>query len=615
MLDRRRLLLSSAAGLGLAVAGPALAGASQTPAAGDGGARVTALLDRMMQEFLAESPEFMTSLGLDTGPNAGVRSKLDDRSLAFVDRSFAAFRGYDAELKNIDRSALSGMDAVNYDTTRFILDGAATADRFDYGVQSPVGGTSPYLVSQLTGSYSSIPQFLDTQHQVRTAGDAETYLARLSAFAGVLDVETDRVRADFAAGATPPDFVLRRTGEQFAATLGIDPAQSGLTRSLARRAAEANLTGDWAARAEAIVRDAVYPAMRRQADVVAAALPGATSDAGCWRLPDGEAYYRYGVLSYTTTDMGGDEIHEIGLAQVAELSARADAILKAQGLTQGTVGERIAAVARRPDQLYPNTDAGKAELLADLNAQMARMQQRLPEVFGRLPRASVEIRRVPVEIEAGAPGGSYQMPAMDGSRPGAYYINLRDTAETPRFTLPTLTYHEASPGHHFQIAVALEAEGIPLLRKMPLFSGYTEGWALYAEQLADEMGVYADDPLGQLGYLQSFMFRATRLVADSGLHHKRWSREQAVRYMVETLGDAESTMTTEVERYCVWPGQACSYKLGHTVWDRTRTRARATLGDRFDIRGFHDTALAAGAIPLEVLERLVDDWAASVRTA
>ena len=613
MLDRRRLLLSSAAGLGLAVAGPAIATASQTPAAGSGGAQVTALLDRMMQEFLAESPEFMTSLGLDSGPNAAVRSKLDDRSLAFVDRSFAAFRGYDIELKRIDRSALSGMDAVNYDTTRFILDGAAVADGFDYGVQSPIGGTSPYLVSQLTGSYSGIPQFLDTQHQVRTAEDAETYLARLSAFAEVLDVETGRVRADFAAGATPPDFVLRRTGEQFAATLGVDPARSGLTQSLARRTAEADIAGDWAARAEALVRDAVYPAMQRQADVIAAALPGATSDAGCWRLPDGEAYYRYGVLSYTTTDMGGDEIHEIGLAQVAELSARADAILKAQGLTQGSVGERIAAVARRPDQLYPNTDAGKAELLADLNGQMARMQQRLPEMFGRLPRAGVEIRRVPVEIEAGAPGGSYQMPALDGSRPGAYYINLRNTAETPRFTLPTLTYHEATPGHHFQIAVALEAEGIPMLRKMPLFSGYTEGWALYAEQLADEMGVYADDPLGQLGYLQSFMFRATRLVADSGLHHKRWSREQAVRYMVETLGDAESTMTTEVERYCVWPGQACSYKLGHTVWDRTRTRARAALGSRFDIRGFHDTALAAGAIPLEVLERLVADWTAGVQ--
>jgi uncharacterized protein (DUF885 family) len=616
MLDRRRLLLSTAAGLGVAAAGPALSAAPAHAAAQSaGGAKVTALLDRMMQEFLASSPEFMTTLGLDSGPAAAVRSKLDDRSQAFTDQMFAAFRGYGQELATIDRPALSGMDAVNYDTTKFVVDGAALADGFDYGIQAPVGGANPYVVSQLTGSYSSVPQFLDTQHQVRTAADAETYLDRLAAFAVVLDVETERTRSDYAKGATPPDFVLRRTAEQFAATLGIAPGQSGLTTSLARRAAEADLPGDWAARAEAVVRDAVYPAMQRQADVIAAALPGATSDAGCWRLPDGEAYYRYGVVSYTTTDMSGDEIHRVGQEQVAELTARADEILKAQGLTQGSVGERIASVGRRPDQLYPNTDAGKAQLIEDLNGQVRAMQARLPEVFGRLPRATVEIRRVPAEIEAGAPGGSYQMPALDGSRPGAYYINLRDTAETPRFTLPTLTYHEATPGHHFQIAVALEAEGIPLLRKMPLFSGYTEGWALYAEQLADEMGVYADDPWGQLGYLQSFMFRAARLVTDSGLHHKRWSREQAVRYMVETLGDAETTLTTEVERYCVWPGQACSYKLGHTVWERTRDRARATLGDRFDIRGFHDTALAAGAIPLETLEQLINDWAADQRTA
>ncbi|GAA0610951.1 DUF885 family protein [Brevundimonas kwangchunensis] len=609
MIDRRRLLLSSVAAAGAAAAGSALALPRAVPQS-EGGAKVTALLERMMAEFLAESPEFMTTLGLDTGPAAAVRSRLDDRSQAFLDRAHGVYRGYSAELATIDRTALSGMDAVNYDTTKFMLDSAAVSDRFDYGAQAVVGGAAPYVVSQLTGAYMGVPQFLDTQHQIRNADDAGTYLDRLQAFAGVLDVETDRVRSDFAKGVVPPDFILRRTGEQFTAALGVSPAESGMTESLVRRAREANVPGNWAARAEAIVRDAVYPAMQRQAEVIAAALPGATSDAGCWRLPDGEAYYRYGVLSYTTTDMDGDEIHRIGQEQVAELSARADEILKAQGLTQGSIGERIASVGQRPDQLYPNTDAGKAQLIADLNAQMAAMQTRLPEAFGVLPRATVEIRRVPVAIEAGAPGGSYQMPSLDGSRPGVYYINLRDTAEWPRFTLPTLTYHEASPGHHFQICIALETDGIPTLRKMPLFSGYTEGWGLYAEQLADEMGVYADDPWGQLGYLQSFMFRAARLVADSGLHHKRWSREQAVRYMVETLGDAETTMTTEIERYCVWPGQACSYKLGHTVWDRVRERAKTTMGDRFDIRGFHDTGLAAGAIPLQVLERVIDDWAA-----
>ena len=609
MLDRRQILKSSAA-LAAIAALPAFARAG---GASEGGKKLTALLNRMMQEFLAASPEFMTALGMDSGPNAGVRSKLDDRSQAFTDKVFADFRGYGAELATIDRAQLTGMDAVNYDTTKFFIDGAALSDKFDYGAQSPIGGAAPYLVSQLTGSYSGIPQFLDTNHQVKTEADAGTYLDRLSAFAKVLDVETERTRADYAKGATPPDFVLRRTAEQFDAILKVSPGESSMTTSLARRTAAANIPGDWKARAEAVVRDQVYPALRRQAAVLAAALPGASKDAGCWRLPDGEAYYRYGVLAYTTTGMSGEEIHRTGLAQVAELTARADAILRKQGMTKGTVGERIAAVGKRPDQLYPNTDAGKAQLIADLNAQMAAVGKRLPEVFGRIPKAKVEIKRVPVEIEAGAPGGSYQLPALDGSRAGAYYINLRDTAEWPKFTLPTLTYHEASPGHHHQIALALEAEGIPLLRKMPLFSGYTEGWGLYAEQLADEMGMYEGDPWGQLGYLQSLMFRAARLVADSGLHHKRWTREQTVKYMVDALGDQESSLTTEVERYCVWPGQACSYKLGHIVWERSRDSAKATLGAKFDIKGFHDTALAAGAVPLSVLEQLMADWAKGVK--
>ena len=338
-------------------------------------------------------------------------------------------------------------------------------------------------------------------------------------------------------------------------------------------------------------------------------------DAGVWRLPDGDAFYDFGIRTFTTTNMTGAEIHRMGLEQVAELSARADVLLRAQGMTQGTVGERITAIARQPGQVYPNTDAGREELLGWLNEQMADMQARLPDYFGRIPTSPVEVRRVPPATEAGAPGGYYQSPALDGSRPGAYYINLRDTAEWPKFTLPTLTYHEASPGHHHQIALQQENDDAPMLMKVLGFSAYSEGWGLYAEQLADEMGVYENDPFGQIGYLQSFMFRAVRLVVDSGLHHERWSREQAIRYMVETLGDQESSVTTEVERYCVRPGQASSYKVGQTVWSRVRAESMAALGDRFDIKGFHDTALATGGVPLTVLERVVRDWTAAQQTA
>jgi uncharacterized protein (DUF885 family) len=359
------------------------------------------------------------------------------------------------------------------------------------------------------------------------------------------------------------------------------------------------------------VADQVYPAMRRQQAILHEALSSATSDAGCWRLPDGERYYRFAIRSFTTTDMSGPEIHSLGLDLVARLSSQADAILKAQGLSKGSVAERLAAVRRDPAQLYANDDTGRARLLDDANAMADAIRRRLPEYFGSLPQAPVEIRRIPAAIEAGAPGGFYEPPTVDGSRPGVFYINLRDMAEMARFDLPTLVYHEVVPGHHLQNALNLEAKGVPLMRRMPLFSGFSEGWALYAEQLADEMGVYADDPLGRLGYVASLLFRAARLVLDSGLHHQRWSREKAVRYMIDTLGEAEATAITEVERYCVQPGQASSYMLGHQVWTKAREDAKSRLGSRFDLRAFHDAGLLAGSMPLAVMEAHLANWARS----
>ena len=611
MIDRRRLMFTAAAGAGLAACGQALA---QTPAAAaSASAALTALMDGIVQSFLLESPETLTSLGMDKGPMAAMKSRLDDRSQAKIDADRAVFREKMVQFAAIDRSALPETEAVYYDTLGFFGETQMMGDRFPYGGGG--FGPAPYTISQLTGSYQGIPDFLDTQHAIETAEDAEAYLARVAAFPTALDQETSRMLADFAAGAVPPDFVIDKTLVQLANLYDTPADQSVLTTSIVRRAGEKSLAGDWGSRARRIVEGEVYPALRRQADAMRARRADATHDAGVWRLPDGEAYYDWGIRSYTTSTLSGAEIHALGLEQVAELSDRADGLLRAQGLTQGTVGARIAALGADPAQLYPNTDAGKDQLLLDLNAQMADMATRLPQYFGRIPQAPVEIRRVPTFIEAGAPGGYYNSPALDGSRPGAYYINLRDTAEWPRMQLPTLTYHEASPGHHHQIALQQENDDAPMLMKVLGFSAYSEGWGLYAEQLADEMGVYENDPFGQIGYLQSFMFRAVRLVVDSGLHSERWSREQAIQYMVETLGDQESSVTTEVERYCVWPGQASSYKVGQTVWSRLRAESMATLGDRFDIRGFHDTALATGGVPLTVLERVVRDWTAAQQTA
>ncbi len=608
MMDRRRLLMSVAAGGALAAVGPVrtLASTALTQAAPNAATTAFhALLDRIADEMLLSDPELLTMLGMDRGPKADARFKLSDRSQAKIDADKAKFVDAMKAVKAIDQGQLNAADQVYYDTLEFFGDTVMTGYDFPYG-----GGfsPSPYTVSQLGGAYQQIPDFLDSQHRIETADDAEAYLSRLSAFAAGMDAERARMQAEFAAGAVPPDFVIDRTLTQMDAITGTAVADSVMTKSLARRTAEKDISGDWAARAEAILTNEVYPAIQRQADAFKTVRPNATHDGGVWRLPDGEAYYRFGLKYYTTSSMTPDEVHQMGLEQVAEISARTDALLKAQGLTQGSVGARVAALGEDARFVYPNTDEAKDELIQELNAQMVAIQARMPEYFGRLPKSPCDIRRVPKAIEAGAPGGYYMPPALDGSRPGAYYINLRDTAEWPKWTLPTLTYHEAVPGHHFQIALQQEKPDTPLLMKVMGFSAYSEGWGLYAEQLADEIGAYENDPFGQIGYLQSLMFRAARLVVDSGLHHKRWSREQGIRYMVDTLGDQESSIATEVERYCVWPGQASSYKVGHTTWVRLREDAKKRLGGRFDIKGFHDTGLNLGGVPLTVLERTMNAW-------
>ncbi len=604
MMDRRRLLMSVAAGGALAAVGPvrALAHAAVAQTAS---ADFNALMDRIAQEMLLTDPESLTMLGMDRGEHADARFKLSDRSQAKVEADKVKFVAAMKDMAAIDRNALPAKEQIYHDSLTFFGETVMEGYAFPYG-----GGMypSPYTVSQLGGSYQQIPDFLDSQHRIEAADDAEAYLSRLSDFARSLDDERERMRIDYVAGAVPPDFVIDRTLTQMGAITGTAVADSVMSQSIARRTAEKNIPGDWAARAQTILTREVYPAIQRQADALKAVRAGATHDGGVWRLPDGEAYYRYGLKNYTTSSMTPDEVHQMGLDQVAEISARADGLLKAQGLTQGTVGQRIAALGKDPRFVYPNTDEAKEELLKELNVQMAAMQARMPDYFGRLPKSPCDIRRVPKAIEAGAPGGYYMAPALDGSRPGAYYINLRDTAEWPKWTLPTLTYHEAVPGHHFQIALQMEQPDTPLLMKVMGFSAYSEGWGLYSEQLADEIGAYENDPFGQIGYLQSLMFRAARLVVDSGLHHKRWSREQGIRYMVDTLGDQESSIATEVERYCVWPGQASSYKVGHTTWVRLREDAKKRLGSRFDIKGFHDTGLNLGGVPLTVLERTMNAW-------
>ncbi|MBV9724030.1 MAG: DUF885 family protein [Gammaproteobacteria bacterium] len=606
MIDRRQFLGAATATVVSAAVANAfrqVAGAAAPPAR-DTTAQLNALFDAFMDERFKENPELVTVLGLDKDKYAWAKSRLTDASLAHareVKRNNAARL---KRLRAFGPGALSGADLANYDTVEFQMETIVHSEPFDYG---DIG--RPYVLSQLTGAYQSIPTFLDRQHQIATKEDAQAYVARLRAFAVVLDQETERMRHDAGLKVIPPDFLIDRTLEQMRTFRAPAPADSILSTSLARRTRQLGLAGNYGEEAARLVGAEVYPALDRQAKALGELRPRAGHDASVTRLPDGAAFYQLALRQSTTTEMTAAEVHELGLEQAKAHSASMDALLRAQGKTSGTVAERAQALAKDPQHLFPNTDAGRQQILDYCNGLIKALQPHLPQYFRILPKASVEIRRVPAYTEAGAPGGYYQIPALDGSRPGAFYINLRDTSEWPRWKLPTLVYHESEPGHHFHLALVLELPSLPLIRKAGgSFSANTEGWALYAEQLCDEMGLYANDPLGRLGMLQSALFRAARCVVDTGIHDKGWSRERAIDYMVETTGDNRSSMTTEVERYCTWPGQATSYKVGQTRWLALRSEARQRLGPKFDIRDFHDVGLTAAPMPLSVLERVINEW-------
>jgi uncharacterized protein (DUF885 family) len=611
MLNRRKILLSGAATAAIAsFASPlrAATAAMAEPSNGAEAARMNAMFDTFVQQGLDRSPEGTTSLGLDTGARAYEKSKLDDRSLA----SIAGDKGRNTEqlkqLLTIDRTKLGGMDAINYDVVLFNLQSTEVADkRYDYG---PGGAGTPYIISQLTGSYDGIPDFLDSQHQIAVKPDADAYLARLEAFATAMDQEDEVVRHDMGLGTIPPDFALAKTLDQMTKFRAIASDQSVLVTSVARRAKDKNIPGDYAGQAGKIVVEKVYPALDRQIALVKDMQAHATHDAGVWKLKDGDSYYEDSLISWTTSTMKPVDIHKTGVNLVKTLSGRIDAIMKTHGMTKGTVGERLRGMYNDPKFRYPNTDEGKDKLLADLNVKVQAVRAKLPQYFRTLPKADLVIKRIPKYTEAGQPGGYYQPPALDGSRPGTYYINLRDTAEVPSWTLPTLTYHEGIPGHHLQGSIQQETN-LPMIRKLSFFSAYIEGWALYAEQLADEIGMYDNDPFGRIGYLHDAMFRGVRLVVDTGMHAMRWSREDAIKYYVDALGDPDTSAATEVERYCIWPGQACSYMLGKLTILRLREKAKTALGPRFDIRDYNDAVLVSGAVPLAVLEQVVDRYIAA----
>ncbi len=594
-MDRRRFLAAS----GVAAAVATLPGALRA-AAPAGDAALDALFDKIFNANVDDNPESATQLGLDKGARAGLKGKLNDRSAEGRAADLARAKQAIADITAIDPVTLSKGGKLNREVVLYSLNSGITG-QVKYGIGSTI---RPYRIFQQGGAYFSVPDFLSSSHTIANAADCEAYLSRLQAFGTALDQDSAVQKAEAARGYVAPDFSIELTLGQMATLRKAAPEASSMALSLASRAAKAGVAGDWGARAAKIIADSVYPALDRQTALVQG-LPR-RKEAGLWALPNGEAIYADALKAATTTNFTPDEVHKLGRQQVAEISAELDKILRAQGLTQGTVGARLTALNTRPEQLYANSAEGRAELLAGLNEGVKAMRARLPQAFINPPLAPLEIRAVPVEIQDGASNGYYRLASLDGSRPAIYFVNLKDVGDWPKYTLPSLTYHEGVPGHHTQLSVVASLK-TPLLRRLSFFGAYSEGWALYAEQVADELGGYAS-PVERAGYLQSFLFRAARLVADTGIHAKRWTREQATDYFVETVGFARPRSLREIERYCTQAGQACSYKIGHISWLRARDNARKILGSKFDIKQFHEV-LRDGAVPLTILERLVEERA------
>ena len=611
-LSRRQ----ACAALGGAGAIAAFPGCARTIARGTGPAteaEASALLDSIAENLLWHFPESATSLGIDKDARAVLRSRLTDRSQAGQDRIEATLRADLARAEAIDTSALSFTTRTSVEVVRSAYRTALEGFALPYG-DVPVGYNSwrnaPYVVIQNVGAYLDVPRFLDSDHPIRDAADAEAYLARLASYPHQLDGELGRIRDARAKGLVPPAFLLDKALPQLEASLKGAREGGGLVESIERRARD--FPGNWVARASAVARQQVAPALERQIGELKLQRQSATMQAGMWARPGGDAYYAWALRASTTTNMTPDEVHRMGLEQVNELHRRMDPILRRLGYSQGSVGARMQALAKDPRYQFSEGDKGRAEIMAYIQQWLDRFRGLMPRAFRTLVRGNLEVKRLPPEEEPGAPGAYGGAGSIDGSIPGKFWINLRTTDLHSKYSLPDLTAHEAIPGHVWQGEYANQ---LPLIRTLLSFNAYSEGWGLYAEQLMDELGAYDDFEVGRLGYLQSLAFRAVRLVVDTGLHAKRWTREDGIRFFVDRNGSNPLEVGSEVDRYCSWPGQACGYKIGHTEIVRQRSLAQAALGPRFDLRDFNDAVVKGGNVPMDVLARNVGEYIAGAKPA
>jgi len=573
--------------------------------------RFNILLDRQAVSEALDQPQTLTATGYVEGQWYDFASgKLDSYSLSERNKRRERTRKFDTELAGWDKSRLSPEERLSYDIVRWNYARTLSNEKYPWlGANDQL-----YPVNQAFGIQLGLPNFLLSTHRITNARLARHYVDRLHALGPIIDA----VRADVArqaeAGVIAPDFVIDASIRQMQAMMASIPGQNPLVTYLADRTEAIGLDGternSLINRAVEIVLKSVYPSYRRLIDEERKLRARATHDAGVWRLKGGDAYYADQLRTLTSTNMTPDEIHTYGLSEVARITSEMDRVLISIGMTQGKVGERMDGLMADPRFLYRNDDAGRRAMLARYRQILGRARIMLPKFFAYIPKIQLDVRRVPSFSEKGAPGAYYERPSLDGTRPGIFFANLRNAEETPMWAMPTLAYHEGIPGHHMQIATAQEIGDLPLRRRMGYLPAYGEGWALYAEYLAKDLGLYRNDPYGDLGRLQAELFRAVRLVVDTGIHAKGWSREQAIDYMQSTTGMAKSDVIAEIERYVVWPGQACAYKIGMKTILELREKAQSELGKRFDIKEFHAVILETGAMPLWLLRSNVESWIA-----
>lgn len=578
-------------------------GQPQTPEAKD-------LLAEATDLILNAYPESASSMGIDKGKYLQLKYELTDRSAEGQARIKTDVQTMLARLNAVDSSALPADEALNVDVVRTVFQ--MTSDGFDlpYGEVALLNSNwswrnSPYTVAQNIGAFVEIASFLDASHAIETEDDAEAYLSRMQAYAGQLDGETERTITEGAQGVILPDFLMAKTLGQLRDARSRSPAEWGIVTTFESRTTRMGDASDFAGRAQTLAIQNIGPAIDRQIQALEALAPKATSDAGVWAKPDGDAYYEWALQAGTTTTMTPDEVHQMGLDELASLHGRMDPILRSLGYTQGSVGERMSALGKDPRYHFSPGDQGRTEIMAFIGETLTEIRALMPEAFTTLVPGYLEVTRIDPAVEAGAPGAYGGAGSIDGKQPGHFWINLRSPDLHTKYNLQDLTYHEAIPGHVWQGEYTFKQ---PLIRSLLAFNAYSEGWALYAEQIADELGVYANFPAGRLGYLQSLAFRACRLVVDTGLHAKRWTREEANIWFVENNGSHPEEVRGEVDRYCSWPGQACGYKVGHTAINQLREKAKGALGDAFDYRQFNDAIVLGGAVPMTVLGRVVDAY-------